>query len=73
MLLRFRGPDGMVRITVEPADTFARLGEKVCFLNFLEEHVPVLTIDSCQKCCPPRSISRPLLCRISQPVEKSSC
>jgi hypothetical protein len=31
MLLRFRGPDGMVRITVERADTFARLGEKVCF------------------------------------------
>lgn len=29
MLLRFRGPDGMVRITVEPADTFARLGEKL--------------------------------------------
>jgi nuclear protein localization family protein 4 len=29
MLLRFRGPDGMVRITAEPADTFARLGEKV--------------------------------------------
>jgi nuclear protein localization protein 4 homolog len=37
MLLRFRGPDGMVRITVEPADTFARLGEKVHFLNFLKD------------------------------------
>jgi len=31
MLLRFRGPDGMVRIIVEHADTFARLGEKVSF------------------------------------------
>jgi len=29
MLLRFRGPDGTVRITVEPTDTFARLGEKL--------------------------------------------
>ena len=29
MLLRFRGPDGTVRITVEPSDTFARLGQKV--------------------------------------------
>jgi hypothetical protein len=27
----------MVRITVEPADTFARLGEKVHFLNFLKD------------------------------------
>lgn len=29
MLVRARGPDGTVRITVEPADTFARFGEKV--------------------------------------------
>ncbi|KAK0126045.1 nuclear protein localization protein 4 [Cadophora gregata] len=29
MLLRFRGPDGMYRVTVEPADTFAKLGEKL--------------------------------------------
>ena len=29
MLLRIRGPDGMVRITVEPSDTFAKLGEQV--------------------------------------------
>jgi nuclear protein localization family protein 4 len=29
MLLRFRGPDGTVRITVEPHDTFGKLGEKV--------------------------------------------
>jgi nuclear protein localization family protein 4 len=29
MLLRFRGPDGTQRITVEPEDTFGTLGEKV--------------------------------------------
>ncbi|RFU32035.1 hypothetical protein B7463_g4314, partial [Scytalidium lignicola] len=29
MILRFRGPDGTVRITVEPADTFGKLGEKL--------------------------------------------
>ncbi|KAF8856982.1 nuclear protein localization protein-like protein 4 [Acephala macrosclerotiorum] len=29
MLLRFRGPDAMVRVTVEPTDTFAKLGEKL--------------------------------------------
>ncbi|PBP27307.1 NPL4 family protein [Diplocarpon rosae] len=29
MLLRFRGPDGTVRITVEQADTFGKLGEKL--------------------------------------------
>lgn len=29
ILLRFRGPDGTVRITVDPADTFGRLGEKL--------------------------------------------
>lgn len=29
MLLRFRGPDGTVRITIEPHDTFGKLGEKV--------------------------------------------
>jgi nuclear protein localization family protein 4 len=40
MLLRFRGPDGTVRIIVEPADTFARLGEKVCSLSSLKEDVP---------------------------------
>lgn len=30
MLLRCRGPDGMVRITIEPSDTFAKLGDLVC-------------------------------------------
>jgi hypothetical protein len=29
MLLRFRGPDGTVRLTVDPSDTFAQLGDKV--------------------------------------------
>ncbi|CZS94617.1 probable nuclear protein localization factor and ER translocation component NPL4 [Rhynchosporium graminicola] len=29
MLLRFRGPDGMYRISVEPTDTFAKLGNKL--------------------------------------------
>lgn len=29
MLLRFRGPDGTVRITVEPNDNFGQVGEKV--------------------------------------------
>ncbi|KAI9048219.1 hypothetical protein LZ554_008014 [Drepanopeziza brunnea f. sp. 'monogermtubi'] len=29
MLLRFRGPDGTVRLNVESADTFAQLGEKL--------------------------------------------
>ncbi|KAE8447610.1 nuclear protein localization protein 4 [Mollisiaceae sp. DMI_Dod_QoI] len=29
MLLRIRGPDGMVRVNVEPLDTFAKLGEKL--------------------------------------------
>lgn len=29
MLLRFRGPDGTQRLTVEEADTFATIGEKV--------------------------------------------
>lgn len=29
MLLRFRGPDGTVRITVEANETFAQLGDKV--------------------------------------------
>ncbi|RDL36665.1 Ubiquitin-like protein [Venustampulla echinocandica] len=29
MLVRARGPDGTVRITVEPGDTFARFGEKL--------------------------------------------
>lgn len=30
MLLRFRGPDGMVRITVDRDDTFGELEHKVC-------------------------------------------
>jgi len=55
MLLRFRGPDGMVRITVEPADTFARLGDKVCFPSFLDAWV--LTKVSFQEYCLPLSIS----------------
>ena len=29
MLLRFRGPDGTVRITVEANETFGQLGDKV--------------------------------------------
>jgi nuclear protein localization family protein 4 len=29
MLLRFRGPDGTVRVTIEPDATFAQLGRKV--------------------------------------------
>ncbi|TAQ86537.1 hypothetical protein B7494_g5140 [Chlorociboria aeruginascens] len=29
MLLRFRGPDGMHRITVEPSDTFGKLAQKL--------------------------------------------
>ena len=29
MLLRFRGPDGMVRITIEPEETFEVLAYKV--------------------------------------------
>jgi len=29
MLLRFRGPDGTVRINVEPSFTFRQLAEKV--------------------------------------------
>lgn len=29
MLLRFRGPDGMVRLDIEPDSTFAQLGDKV--------------------------------------------
>ncbi|KUJ24045.1 nuclear protein localization protein 4 [Mollisia scopiformis] len=29
MLLRFRGPDAMVRVNIEPSDTFAKLGEKL--------------------------------------------
>lgn len=30
MLLRLRGPDGMVRLTVEKTDTFRELGRQVC-------------------------------------------
>lgn len=30
MLLRFRGPDGTHRITVEQADTFEAVGYKAC-------------------------------------------
>lgn len=29
MILRFRGPDGMERITIDPPDTFGALAEKV--------------------------------------------
>jgi hypothetical protein len=35
MLLRFRGPDGMQRLEVEPTATFGQLGEKVCFYSYL--------------------------------------
>lgn len=29
MLLRLRGPDGMIRVTVEKTDTFSELGRQV--------------------------------------------
>lgn len=29
MLLRIRGPDGMVRLTVEPTTTFGDMGKEV--------------------------------------------
>lgn len=29
MLLRIRGPDGMIRLTVEPTTTFGELGDQV--------------------------------------------
>jgi hypothetical protein len=35
MLLRLRGPDGMVRLTVEPTTTFGQLGEQVITENDL--------------------------------------
>lgn len=33
MLLRFRGPEGTVRITVEADETFGQLGDKVCLIR----------------------------------------
>ena len=30
MLLRVRGPDGMVRVTIEPTNNFDDLGRQVC-------------------------------------------
>ena len=40
MLLRFRGPDGTVRIDVEPSFTFRQLAEKVD-APYFRERVPV--------------------------------
>ena len=36
MLLRFRGPDGTFRLTVNPSDDFGSLLSKVCMLLLLE-------------------------------------
>ena len=47
----------MVRIKVEPADTFARLGEKVCYPLCFD--TLVLTKVSFQEYCLPLSISAP--------------
>lgn len=32
MLIRLRGPDGMIRMTVDPATTFGDLGQQVGIL-----------------------------------------
>lgn len=33
MLIRLRGPDGMIRMTVEPTTTFGDLGQQVSILG----------------------------------------
>lgn len=36
MLLRFRGPDGTVRITIEQSETFSKLADKVHELSIIK-------------------------------------
>ncbi|PQE20913.1 Nuclear localization 4 protein [Rutstroemia sp. NJR-2017a BBW] len=42
MLLRFRGPDGTVRITVEPNDNFGQVGEKL--VKVLPDNIDINTL-----------------------------
>lgn len=43
MLLRIRGPDGMVRLTVEPTTTFGEMGEQVFSLFTFPSSFKILT------------------------------
>lgn len=62
----------MVRVTVEPTDTFAKLGEKVC-IKLHSSLSKVLTIRSFQKSSLQPSTSIPSLFPPSQAVQRLNC